>query len=83
MEYVTDDILLMSYSPRNRRSHHVVPAGHCWVEGDNGRSSNDSNNFGVVCDVMITGPIVSYPPHCTGVTRADTSTCALCDVAAA
>lgn len=29
-------------------SHHVVPPGHCWVEGDNGRLSNDSNNFGVV-----------------------------------
>ena len=40
---------LMLCSPRNRRSHHVVPASHCWVEGDNGRASNDSNNFGVVC----------------------------------
>lgn len=39
--------------PRNRRSHHVVPAGHCWVEGDNGRASNDSNNFGVVSRGLI------------------------------
>lgn len=39
--------------PRNRRSYHVVPTGHCWVEGDNGRSSNDSNHFGVVSQGLI------------------------------
>ena len=41
--------LMVTIRPRNHRSYHVVPAGHCWVEGDNGRSSNDSNHFGVVC----------------------------------
>ena len=25
-----------------------VPEGRCWIEGDNSRNSNDSNNFGAV-----------------------------------
>ena len=29
--------------------HVVVPRGHCWVEGDNQKSSRDSNLFGAVC----------------------------------
>lgn len=27
-----------------------VPPGHCWVEGDNGRFSQDSNFFGPVSE---------------------------------
>ena len=32
----------------HRSCHVVVPRGHCWVEGDNQKSSRDSNLFGAV-----------------------------------
>ena len=67
-------------SPRNRRSYHVVPTGHCWVEGDNGRSSNDSNHFGVVCTNEYIG-VIMLSWYVTGVTGLDKSTCTLCNMA--
>ncbi|OQO02376.1 hypothetical protein B0A48_11930 [Cryoendolithus antarcticus] len=40
-----------------------VPFGHVWVEGDNWRSSNDSNNFGPISKSLIIGhaPTIVYP----------------------
>ena len=31
-----------------RQKRLLVPAGHCWIEGDNHANSIDSNNFGPV-----------------------------------
>ena len=41
-----------------------VPFGHVWVEGDNWRSSLDSNDFGPISKALITGKAtaVVWPP---------------------
>jgi inner membrane protease subunit 2 len=39
-----DVIKTISYKKRHVR----IPAGHCWIEGDNHDKSYDSNSFGVV-----------------------------------
>nr|CAB3256090.1 mitochondrial inner membrane protease subunit 1-like [Phallusia mammillata] len=33
----------------------LVPPGHCWVEGDNNRSSDDSNKFGPISLGLVIG----------------------------
>ncbi|OQN95678.1 hypothetical protein B0A48_18202 [Cryoendolithus antarcticus] len=40
-----------------------VPFGHVWVEGDNWRKSNDSNNFGPISKSLIIGssPVIVFP----------------------
>ncbi|XP_065912134.1 mitochondrial inner membrane protease subunit 2-like isoform X1 [Dysidea avara] len=50
--------------PRTHRSSRVIPKGHCWVEGDNGKSSNDSNYFGAVSLGLIRARVqyVVWPP---------------------
>ena len=35
-----------------------VPHGHCWVEGDNGLVSTDSNEFGAVSTSLIDAKVV-------------------------
>jgi inner membrane protease subunit 2 len=32
----------------HKRKYVVIPAGHCWIEGDNHAYSNDSNYYGAV-----------------------------------
>ena len=42
----------------------TVPAGHCWVEGDNSSCSYDSNHFGPVPLGLLTGKAeaIVWPP---------------------
>ncbi|KAL4226533.1 hypothetical protein ACF0H5_014518 [Mactra antiquata] len=42
----------------------VIPAGHIWVEGDNGRNSLDSNSFGPLPLSLVTSKVthVIWPP---------------------
>ncbi|XP_062610458.1 mitochondrial inner membrane protease subunit 2-like isoform X1 [Saccostrea cucullata] len=42
-----------------------IPQGHCWVEGDNARMSEDSNKFGPISLGLITAKAthVVWPPH--------------------
>lgn len=51
-------------TPRYRLNSVMVPRGHCWVEGDNYRSSLDSNKFGPVSMGLIKGKAthVVWPP---------------------
>jgi len=51
-------------TPRYKREHVYVPPGHCWIEGDNSRSSLDSNSFGPVSLGLINGLAthVIWPP---------------------
>eukprot|EP00450_Noctiluca_scintillans_P015247 CAMPEP_0194518324 /NCGR_PEP_ID=MMETSP0253-20130528/51710_1 /TAXON_ID=2966 /ORGANISM="Noctiluca scintillans" /LENGTH=119 /DNA_ID=CAMNT_0039362359 /DNA_START=143 /DNA_END=502 /DNA_ORIENTATION=+ len=37
----------------------IVPAGHCWVEGDNGDTSVDSRHFGPVPAGLLDALVVS------------------------
>ena len=41
-----------------------IPAGHCWVEGDNHSHSHDSNAFGPVSHICYfdLSPELLYPP---------------------
>jgi len=43
----------------------VIPAGHCWVEGDNQKTSVDSRKYGPVSYGLIFGKVnwVIYPFH--------------------
>lgn len=52
-------------TPRYRHNYVIVPRGHCWVEGDNYRSSLDSNKFGPVSLGLIKGKAthIVWPPH--------------------
>eukprot|EP00924_Labyrinthula_sp_SR-Ha-C_P002581 maker-scaffold_13-snap-gene-0.43-mRNA-1 protein AED:0.49 eAED:0.50 QI:0/0/0/0.75/0.66/0.5/4/0/141 len=48
------------YSPETKRGFsQFVPAGRCWVEGDNGDNSKDSNSFGPVPIGLIQGKVNS------------------------
>ena len=51
-------------TPRYRLNSVMVPRGHCWVEGDNYRSSLDSNKFGPISMGLIKGKAtyVVWPP---------------------
>jgi len=51
-------------TPRYKHNQVHVPRGHCWIEGDNSRSSLDSNSFGPVSVGMITALTthVVWPP---------------------
>ncbi|XP_014273435.1 mitochondrial inner membrane protease subunit 2 [Halyomorpha halys] len=42
----------------------TVPAGHCWVEGDNANNSMDSNLFGPIALALITAKATAivWPP---------------------
>ncbi|KAJ1633169.1 peptidase S24/S26A/S26B/S26C [Pavlovales sp. CCMP2436] len=42
----------------------LVPKGHCWIEGDNIKMSNDSNMFGPVPVAMVTAKVLFkiWPP---------------------
>jgi len=52
-------------TPRYRHDAVRVPRGHCWVEGDNYRSSLDSNKFGPVSLGLVKGKAthVIWPPR--------------------
>lgn len=41
-----------------------IPKGHCWVEGDNFRNSQDSNSFGPVSVGLVCGQVthILWPP---------------------
>ena len=51
-------------TPRYRHSYVYIPRGHCWVEGDNSRSSLDSNSFGPVSLGLVKGRAthIVWPP---------------------
>lgn len=51
-------------TPRYRLNSVMVPRGHCWVEGDNYRSSLDSNKFGPISMGLIKGKAtyIIWPP---------------------
>ena len=47
-------ILYILIRTQRHKLHHVkIPEGHCWVEGDNIRNSQDSNFFGPVSSIII------------------------------
>mmetsp|Transcript_11330 Transcript_11330/g.34687 ORF Transcript_11330/g.34687 Transcript_11330/m.34687 type:complete len:169 (-) Transcript_11330:89-595(-) len=56
-----NDVIKLRDSSRIER----VPSGHCWVEGDNGRHSTDSNNFGPVPVALVEFRVVGivWPPQ--------------------
>ena len=43
----------------------VIPAGHCWVEGDNKKTSVDSRKYGPISVGLIFGKVtwVVFPFH--------------------
>lgn len=47
-----------------------VPKGKCWIEGDNGKTSKDSNSYGAVPLALVKGRVmcVCWPPGRFGVT---------------
>lgn len=51
-------------TPRYKHNYVVIPSGHCWVEGDNSKSSLDSNKFGPVSLGLIKGKAthIVWPP---------------------
>lgn len=51
-------------TPRYKHSYALVPRGHCWVEGDNSKSSLDSNKFGPISLGLIKGKAthIIWPP---------------------
>ena len=62
--------LFMYHSPGNRTGFDnggvvIIPAGHCWVEGDNQELSVDSRKYGPVSYGLIFAKVTSviYPIH--------------------
>ena len=60
----------MYHSPGNRTGFDnggvvIIPAGHCWVEGDNQELSVDSRKYGPVSYGLIFAKVTSviYPIH--------------------
>lgn len=51
-------------TPRFKQGHILIPRGHCWLEGDNSKSSLDSNSFGPISLGLIKGKAthVIWPP---------------------
>ena len=51
-------------TPRYKYKFAFVPRGHCWIEGDNSKSSLDSNSFGPISLGLIKGHAthIVWPP---------------------
>lgn len=51
-------------TPRYKHDYAFIPRGHCWIEGDNSKSSLDSNSFGPVSVGLIKAKAthIIWPP---------------------